>query len=355
MAMSVRVRSVLGACVAALVTSAGVAWADKIDDHVRAEMARSRVPGLALAVIKDGKVVKLQGYGYADVERKIEVTPDTIFKIGSVSKPIIATGIMLLVQDGRLSLDDPVSKYLDGTPESWRDIKIRHFLTHTSGVVREGPAFNPFKVQPDADVIKSSYPLALRFPTGSKWEYCNVGYFSLVEIIQRVTGRPWDEYFQTRLFGPLGMTSTFPTSTKNERRALGYDGEGNINVAADWPAVRPSGAFLSTVTDLVKWEGMLAGGQPLTAGSRDAMWTPVALSDGTTYPYGFGWELGSRGGRRHIGHGGSLPGFRSSYARFPDDGLTVIVLTNADNVDRNAIVKGVADAVTAVPVATPSR
>jgi CubicO group peptidase (beta-lactamase class C family) len=247
-----------------------------------------------------------------------------------------------------------VSKYLDGAPATWSGITIRHFLTHTSGVVREGPAFNPDTPQPDADVVKSAYPLPLRFPTGSKWEYCNVGYFSLAEIIRKVSGQPWADFLAARVFTPLGMTSTFPTSTKNDRRALGYDGEGNANVAADWPAVRPSGAFLSTVTDLVKFERMLAGTELLTAATRQRMWTPVTLTDGSTYPYGFGWELGERGGRRYIGHGGSLPGFRSSYARFPGSALTIIVLTNADRVNRDAIVTSVADAVSpAVPA--PSR
>jgi CubicO group peptidase (beta-lactamase class C family) len=349
-----RVRWILAGCVAVLLAQA-TAYADPIDDRVRAEMDRSRVPGLALAVLRDGQVVKLQGYGFADVARKVEVTPDTIFKIGSVSKPIIATGIMLLVQDGKLSLDDPVSKYLDGTPESWRGITIRHFLTHTSGVVREGPAFNPGKVQPDADVVTSSYPLPLRFPTGSKWEYCNVGYFSLAEIIRKVSGQPWADFLAARVFTPLGMTSTFPTSTKHDRRALGYDGEGNASVAADWPAVRPSGAFLSTAADLVKFERMLAGGELLTAATRQGMWTPVTLVDGTTHPYGFGWELGERGDRKYIGHGGSLPGFRSTYARFPEDRLTVIVLANADRVDRDGLVKAIADALIPKPAAIPGR
>ena len=354
MLRNTRVGTILAASLTLLLVPAA-ARADKVDDLVRAEMARAKLPGIAVAVLRDGQVVKLQGYGFADVDGKIEVTPDTIFKIGSVSKPIIATGIMLLAQDGALSIDDPVSKYLDGTPESWRGITIRHFLTHTSGVVREGPAFDPFKVQSDADVIRSSYPLPLRFPTGSKWEYCNVGYFSLAEIIHKVSGQPWGDFLGARLFTPLGMKTTFPTSTKHPLRALGYAGKEHADVAPDWPAVRPSGAFLSTVTDLVKFEAMLAGTQVLTDASRRQMWTPVTLADGSAHPYGFGFELGERGGRKYIGHGGSLPGFRSTYARFPDDRLTVIVLTNAERVDRDGLVNAIADAVLAAAVPVPSR
>ena len=174
------------------------AHADDIDAIVRAEMARQKLPGLALAIVRDGTVVKVQGYGHADVARAVPVTPDTVFKIGSVSKPLIASAVMLLAQEGRLSLDDPVSKYLEGTPDTWKAITIRHFLTHTSGVVREGPAFDPFRVQPVADVIRSAYPMPLRFPTGTKWEYCNVGYFSLAEIIGRVSGGPWFDFLAAR-------------------------------------------------------------------------------------------------------------------------------------------------------------
>jgi D-alanyl-D-alanine carboxypeptidase len=331
------------------------AGADDIDDIIRAEMARQKLPGLALAIVRDGTVVKLQGYGVADVRRSMPVTPDTVFKIGSVSKPLIATAVMLLVQDGRLSLDDPVSKYLEGTPDSWTGITIRHFLTHTSGVVREAPAFDPFKVQPVADVIRSAYPLPLRFPTGTKWEYCNVGYFSLAEIIGRVSGGPWAEFMAARIFRPLGMTSTSLTDVAHPLRAVGYADQDNGDPAPDWPAVRPSGAFLSTIQDLLKWDAALTRGPLLTEASREAMWTPIRLTDGATHPYGFGWELGSRGGRRYVGHGGSLPGFRSAYARFPDDRLSIILLVNAGDVDRDGIIKAIADAVTGAAVPAPAR
>ena len=128
-------------------------------------------------------------------ERKLELNvparADTVYKIGSVSKQFISAGILLLAQEGKLSLDDPISKYLDGTPETWKPITIRHLLTHTSGIVREAPGFDPLKVQSDADVIKTAYSLPLRFTPGEKWEYCNVGYFSLAEIIRKVSGKPW--------------------------------------------------------------------------------------------------------------------------------------------------------------------
>ena len=355
MPLSTRFRRTAALAVVLVCAASAAARADEVDDYVRGEMARSKVPSLAIAVIRDGQLVKVQGYGFADVARQVPATPDTVYKIGSVSKQFIATGVMLLVQDGRVSLEDPVSKHLHDTPASWSGITIRHLLTHTSGIVREGPAFDPFKIQSDADVVKSAYPLPLRFEPGAKWEYCNTGYFALAEIIHRVSGQPWSDYLNAKVFRPSGMTATRPTSASDPMRAVGYAGDGNRDVAPDWPAVRPSGAFLSTVRDLVKWEGVLATNQILTDESRRLMWTPVRLNDGSSAPYGFGWELGERGGRRHIGHGGSLPGFRSVYARFPDDRLTVIVLTNADEVDRNAIVKGIADIYLQVAATVPGR
>ena len=130
-----------------------VRQADPVDAFIKAEMKRQNIPGLSLAVVKDGKIIKAEGYGLANKKRQITATPDTVYKIASVSKQFIATGIMLLVQEGRLGLDDPISKYLKGTPPSWKEITIRHLLAHTSGLVREAPGFHPFKIQSDDDVI----------------------------------------------------------------------------------------------------------------------------------------------------------------------------------------------------------
>src|SRR5215204_5380316 len=178
---------------------------DTVDRLVAAEMARKHIPGVSLAVVRAGKVIKAEGYGMADLEHGIPVTPQTVFKIGSVSKQFLATGILILAQDGRLAIDDPVAKYYAGAPESWRDITLRHFLTHTSGVLREGPAFDAFKVQPDSVVIQSAFPRPLEFPTGSKWQYCNVCYFTLADVIARVSGKPWDVFLAERVFRPTGM------------------------------------------------------------------------------------------------------------------------------------------------------
>jgi len=262
-----------------------------------------------------------------------------------VSKQFLATGIMLLVQDGRLAVDDPVVKYLPNAPESWRGITLGHFLTHTSGVLREGPAFDALKVQPDSLVIQSAFARPLEFPTGSKYQYCNVCYFTLAEIIARVSGKPWDVFLTERVFRPMGMTATRTTTVRElvPHRARGYTwrDSGYVN-APELLAVRPSGAFLSTALDLTKWDAALYEDRVLTRPSRQAMWTPVRLTGGGSYGYGFGWQLDSLDGRWRVHHGGSLPGFRANMARFPNDSLTVIVLTNSDSARPAEIARDVA-------------
>ena len=329
-----------------ILTAAVAVRADKVDDYLKAEMLKQHIPGVSLAVVKDGKIIKAEGYGLANLELNVPARPETVFKIGSVSKQFISAGILLLIQEGKISLDDSISKFLDGTPESWKPITVRHLLTHTSGIVREAPGFDPLKVQSDADVIKTAYSLPLRFAPGEKWEYCNVGYFSLAEIIRKVSGKPWGEYLSDALFKPLEMNSTRTTTMTDlvQDRANGYGWrEGKYVNAAIYLALRPSGAFLSNVLDLAKWDAALYAERVLKQPSREQMWTAVKLNGGTTYPYGFGWELDSVGGHRQIHHGGSLPGFRAELSRFVDDKLTVIVLTNSDNANPGTIALGVAE------------
>ena len=330
---------------ALMLTTAVAARADKVDDYIKAAMQRGHVPGISVAVLKDGKIIKVEGYGLANVELNVPARAETVYKIGSVSKQFIASGIMLLIDEGRISLDDKISKFLEGTPDTWKEITVRHLLTHTSGIIREAPGFDPLKVQNDADVIKTAYPLPLRFAPGEKWEYCNVGYFTLAEIIRKVTGKAWGEYLKDRLFLALEMNATRTTTIADivENRANGYQWvNGKLQNADVYFALRPSGAFLSTVLDLAKWDAALYTDRILKQSVRDQMWTPVKLNNGTTNPYGFGWELGSVGGHRQVHHGGALPGFRAEISRFVDDKLTVVVLTNSDNANPNALALGVA-------------
>ena len=334
------------------------ARSDEIDDHVNAEMQRLHVPGMSIAVIKEGKVVKAQGYGLANVELNVPANPETVYKIGSISKQFIAAGIMLLVQDGKIKVDDKVSIFLQETPETWQDITIRHLLTHTSGLSREAPGFGSLKVQSDADLIKSAYSQKLDFAPGEKWRYCNLGYFALAEIIRKVSGKPWADFMKERVFAPLGMNSTRVTTARDivPNRADGYYWRGHLENDEVMLAVRPSGAFLSSVMDLAKWDAALYGNTLLFQASLDETWTPVTLNDGKKHPYGYGWELGPIAGHKAVRHGGSLTGFRSNYLRLVDDKVSIIVLANGATAQPGVIAielaKRYIPELTAVPAAS---
>jgi CubicO group peptidase (beta-lactamase class C family) len=265
-------------------------------------------------------------------------------------------------------VDDKLSKYITGTPSTWQAITLRHLLTHTSGLVREAPGFDPRKLQPDIDVIKSAYSLPLLFKPGEKWEYSNLGYFVLGEVIRKVTEKPWGDFLTERVFVPLGMTSTRVTTLADivPNRAAGYAWNADkFQNVEEWWAVRPSGAFLSSALDLAKWEDALMTDRILKTSTKTEMWTRVTLNDGRKYPYGFGWELNDWGdsstptGIAMIQHGGSMNGFRAGYARFPTYGLTVIVLTNrtgtpVEGLEANIAIRVVPQLKTA-PAATAPR
>jgi D-alanyl-D-alanine carboxypeptidase len=328
-----------------VVTWTATVRADSIDEYIARAMKEFHLPGVALLVVRDGQVVKAAGYGFADIERKTPVTPETVFKIGSISKQLIATGIMLLVQDGRLTVDDPVTRYFPDAPPSWAPMRVRHLLSHTAGLVRESPAFDPMKARSDADIVRALYSLPLRFEPGSKWEYSNAGYYALADIIRIVSGGPWTEFIHRRVFAPLGMNTTVPTivTPKPAAMATGYAGTDNAGgPAPEWIALRPSGAFISTVLDLAKWDTALGGSTILSEASRRQMWSPAPLNGSGTAPYGFGWHIGEFQNRRVVRHGGGLPGFSSFSMRFVDFPLSIVVLTNGDDVDPAGIVANVA-------------
>lgn len=307
---------------------------DAVDEIVQSGMAAEHIPGLSLTILRGGEIVRQSNYGFANLEQEVPVTAQTAFNIGSASKQIIAAGIMLLVQDGKIDLDASISRYLIDVPDAWRPITVRHLLTHTSGLVRDAPGFDAESDQSVMEVVRTAYPLPLLSPPGEKFEYCNTGYFILAELITRASGTSWQSFFEARFFRPLGMTATRPTSRVDiiPRRASGYGWkDGRFENVTSYRALRPSGAFASTAADMAKWEKSLVVGTPLTKRSRELMWTRARLNNGQEAPYGFGWRLEQVSGMREIGHAGSLPGFRAYYARYPDQDLTVIALANANN------------------------
>ena len=251
---------------------------------------------------------------------------------------------MLLVNERRLTLDDPVAKHLTDAPAAWKPIAVRHLLTHTSGLPRESPAFDPMQNRSDRELLSALHAVPLRFVPGEKWEYSNSGYIALAEIIRVASGQPWADFLHQRVFAPAGMNATMPTNTQAviANRASGYTSNDNQCKAPEWVALRASGAFLSSVVDLAKWEALLYTDKILDGAARKQMWTRARLNDGTTAAYGLGWHVDSVRGQLRVWHGGGLPGFTAHFVRYVDDGLTVIVLTNGDDSDVGSIANGVA-------------
>jgi CubicO group peptidase (beta-lactamase class C family) len=311
------------------------AKADEVDRFVRAVMQERKVPGAAVAVVKNGKIVKKQGYGLANVELDVPVTTQTVFEIGSVTKQMTGAAIMLLVEDGKLNVDEKISKYLPGTPDAWKNVSVRNLLTHTSGIksyTAIGTGFELTKRMKRDDFIKalSNYPLD--FEAGARYSYSNSGYNLLGFIIEAVSGRPYWDFMRERIFQKLGMTHTFDRDPKFivKNRATGYELENGNLIGRDYDLtdIFSAGAVISTVEDLAKWDAAWRSDTLLKKESKAEAWKPFVLSDGKPSLYGFGWNVADFRGHRLISHSGSTAGFNAQFSRFTDDDLSVIVLTN---------------------------
>ena len=324
------------AIAAALAVACGTAWADPVDEYVKAQMERRKIPGLSLAVVQRGQVVKLQGYGLASVELDAPVTPDTVFELASVTKQFTAAAVMKLVEAGKVALDDPIAKYLDDVPPAWSAITVRHLLTQTAGLAsltdgfaalwRGGVRMNYTTRQ----MFDAATKDAMSFTPGAGWQYSDVGFFLLGMIIEKASGQRYAAFLAERFFTPLGMTATsvIDQSAVVKHRAPGYTLREDqlVRIRRDWQFEMASHyGVLSSVRDLVKWDAALEKAEVLSRQSLSAMWTAVRLDDGSRRQYGFGWFVTERRGHRLIEHSG-ITG--TQFSRFPDDGLTVIVLTN---------------------------
>lgn len=321
-----------------------------VDDFIASEMRRSRIPGLALAVVKDGRVILTRCYGLANVEHEVPVKPETVFQSGSIGKQFVAAAVLLLVEDGKLSLDDTVDKFFAPAPESWKTITIRHLLTHTSGM-QDYPADYDLRrdyTQEELLAIVKASPLASS--PGESWSYSNLGYVTLGILIGKVTGKFYGEFLRERVFGPLGMTTARVISEADIvlNRSAGYrvvNGEiKNQNWVSPSVNTTADGSLYLTLVDMVKWDAALSSGKLLSSSSLELVWTAARLSDGRATHYGFGWHTEVFRGRRVVHHGGAWQGFKSYIARFLDDHVTVIVFANCWDANEIRIARGVAAA-----------
>ena len=334
----------------------------RLDAFVRAELARQKVPGVAVAVVSHGKVLLAKGYGFANLEHQVPVTPDTLFQSGSLGKQFTAMAVMLQVEAGKLSLSDKVTKFFPDAPASWKDITVRHLLTHTSGIADLEGQLDYRKDYTDEELARFAYALPLDFPVGTRWSYSNTGYVLLGILVNRVTGTFYGDVLAERVFKPAGMKTARGISEADviPHRAAGYrqvDGEvknqewvsPSLNTTAD-------GSLYFSLKDLLAWDAAVQRRALLTPEGWQEILTPGKLTSGASVPYGFGWQVLERGGQPLHQHGGAWQGFRTFFSRFIGDSLSIIVLTNADFAQPERFADGLAALVNpalAVPALTP--
>jgi CubicO group peptidase (beta-lactamase class C family) len=321
----------------------------KVDELVRDHMAKRHVPGLSLAVVRDGKVVHARGYGLANLELSAPAAADTVYELASLTKPFTAAAVLMLVEDGKLGLDDEVAGRLPGLPAAWRGVRVRHLLTLTSGIPEYwgAPGFSQRKDYTHSELIALAAGRAPAFRPGERWDYSNTNYVLLGMLIEKAGGEPYGDFLARRIFRPLGMDSTRVNDPLAviPRRAAGYErGFGRWalrDFVSPTLAANGDGALLSTAADLVKWDAAL-GGRLLKGSSWRQAWTPAALNDGGRAGYGFGWHVGEVRGHKAAWHSGGNPGYECHLARFPDDRLTVVILCNTFPASTERLARAVA-------------
>lgn len=320
----------------------------KVDAFVKSEMERQRIPGVALAVVRGGKPLIVKGYGMANLEHQVAVKPETVFQSGSVGKQFTAFAVMQLVDEGKIGLDEKIGKYLGDIPETWSNVTVRNLLTHTAGFTDYPEGFDFRKDYTEDDLLKIIRETPLAFKPGDTWQYSNLGFVTLGILIHKVTGKFYGDFLQERIFNPLGMSTARVISERDivPNRAAGYTLREKEVKNQGW--VSPSlnttadGSLYLTVLDMIKWDDALTNGKLLSKAAYEQMWTPVRLADGKEEAYGFGWGLRRLNGKRVIEHSGAWQGFKSHIARYPDDGLTIILFANSSNANPDRIVNAIA-------------
>ncbi|WP_164020636.1 serine hydrolase domain-containing protein [Pyxidicoccus trucidator] len=294
-------------------------------------------PGASVVVIKDGQVALNRAYGLADLDRRAPATPESNYRLASLSKQFTAMGILLLVKDGKLRLDDRVVDVLPGFPAYLREVRIHHLLQHTSGIWDYEdfvPATQTVQVK-DRDVLD----LLARtdrtyFSPGTAVRYSNSAYAVLALVVQQVGGVPFSRFLHERVFAPSGMQASVAHEegvSTVARRAYGHAVGPSGFIPRDQSntsAVLGDGGIYTSVVDLVAWDRALDTHALISAEAQQQAWTPPTLPDGTTSSYGFGWFVDEDRGQKRLSHHGETCGFTNAIVKYPDQRLTVIVLTN---------------------------
>lgn len=336
----------LSGLTASLPAAAQGAVRPRIDAFMRAELERQKAPGVAIGIVKGGKVVLAKGYGFANLEHQVPATAETLFQAGSVAKQFTAAGVMLQVEAGKLTLADPLTKFFPDAPAPWGAITVRHLLNHTSGLPDLEGTLDYRKDYTDEELARFAYALSLEFTPGSRWSYSNTGYVLLGIIITRVSGTFYGDVLRERLFKPAGMATARIISEADiiPHRAAGYRLVKGEVKNQEWVApllnTTADGSVYVSVRDMLAWDTAVQQRAILSPESWREIFTPAPLTSGATFPYGFAWQLNERAGKPLHSHGGAWQGFRSQYSRFLGEGLSIVVLANSAGVNPGGIANG---------------
>ncbi len=331
-----------------------------VDRYIHEQMQSRHIPGLALLVSRDGKIIRAQGYGFSNLELQVPVKPETVFQSGSMGKQFTATAVMLLVEQGKVGLDDPLTKYFPDAPAAWNQVTVRNLLSHTGGFTDYPEKFDFRRDYTEDELLKIVEGIPLAYPPGTKYAYSNLGFLTLGILIHRVSGEFYGDFLQQHVFQPLGMSTTRIISEADiiPNRAAGYRWVNGQWKNQEWvsPVLNTTadGSLYFSILDLARWDAALYTEKVLKRSSLDQMWTVAKLNDGQPNPghYGFGWFIDSVNGHRVIEHEGQWQGFNTNISRYVDDKLTVVVLTNLDYCHPDEITHGVAGLY--IPELTPA-
>jgi CubicO group peptidase (beta-lactamase class C family) len=306
-------------------------------DVLLTKLYAADAPGAAVIAVRDGRTVLRKAYGMADLELGVPLQPDMVFRIGSMTKQFTAVAILMLVEEGKLAVSDPITKFLPDYPTGGKTITVEHLLTHTSGIksYTSMPDFlaNIRKDYTVGELIDHFKDQPMDFEPGERYQYDNSGYFLLGTIIEKASGMGYEAFLKKRVFDVVGMPQTSLESTSRivPRRAHGYSKTGDTWTNADWMSMTQpyaAGSIVSTVDDLARWDAALYTGKLVRPETLQAAFTPHRLKDGKPTEYGYGWQPGRWEGFTVLQHGGGINGFVSMGVRVPEKRVYVAVLSN---------------------------
>ena len=321
----------------------------KIDRFVSGEMSRQRIPGMAIAVVKNGEAVVAKGYGFANLEHQVPVTTHSIFQSGSVGKQFTAAAIVHLEEHGKLRFDDNIARYLPPTKARWGSITVRQLLTHTSGIPDYEDEVDWRRDYSERHLAELVGLFRRRSTPGQKFEYSNSGYLLLGIIIRMITGKFHADYVRENIFEPLGMKTARIVSDADivPNRVAGYRMSKDRILNQDW--VSPTfnqtadGCVRLSLNDLLAWERGVRARALLKPESWSQIFAPVVLKSGKTHPYGFAWEIRQKSGQTVHSHDGSFQGFEAILTRYIEEELTIIALANLVEVDLAQVTQHLAE------------